>query len=187
MPSTTPPATSPGHLATVGELNAEVLRLTRAVHAMRSHLAAAVPGAVPWATFVLLFHLVTGGPQRASALADSVFADPSTVSRQVDQLVKLGLVERRADPVDGRATLLAATDDGVRVQRAMRDSRNRMTARFMADWSTEDVAALTGLLGRFNDDMAGAMPQLVDELATRSADITTRVTARTAPDTEDLS
>jgi hypothetical protein len=55
------------------------------------------------------------GPRRAGALADAVHSDPSTISRQIGHLVKLGYVERTADPEDGRATLLAATDEGRRV------------------------------------------------------------------------
>src|SRR6058998_3946011 len=67
---------------------------------------------IEWASFALLAHLVTGGPRRSSALAELVFTDPSTVSRQVGQLVKDGYVERRADPDDGRVSVLAATDEG---------------------------------------------------------------------------
>ena len=39
-------------------------------------------------------------------------ADPSTVSRQVASLVKAGLVERQADPDDGRASILVPTELG---------------------------------------------------------------------------
>ena len=49
------------------------------------------------------------GPMRAGALAECLQSDPSTVSRQVAALVKDGLLERRADPADGRASLLVLT------------------------------------------------------------------------------
>ena len=39
---------------------------------------------VEWSTYVLLFHLIAGGPMRTKALAESVGVDPSTVSRQVE-------------------------------------------------------------------------------------------------------
>ena len=51
----------------------------------------------------LLVHLVKGGPQRSGALAEAVHSDPSTISRQVAHLVRLGLVERTADPEDREA------------------------------------------------------------------------------------
>ena len=38
--------------------------------------------------------------------------DKGAVSRQVQHLVDLGLVDRQPDPDDGRATLLAASADG---------------------------------------------------------------------------
>ena len=47
---------------------------------------------------------------RAGALAECMQSDPSTVSRQVAALVKDGLLERRADPADGRASLLVLTE-----------------------------------------------------------------------------
>ncbi|MFC7655700.1 MarR family winged helix-turn-helix transcriptional regulator [Pseudonocardia benzenivorans] len=71
------------------------------------------PDGVERATYVLLVHLVKDGPYRSRALADAVHSDPSTVSRQVAHLVRLGLVERVTDPDDGRAVLLVATDEGV--------------------------------------------------------------------------
>jgi len=144
-----------------GALNQQVMHLTRAMHVMRTHLAATSPENVQWSTYGLLFHLTTGGPQRAGALAECVYVDPSTVSRQVDQLVRLGLVERRADPDDGRATLLAATEEGLALHRRMRTRRNKVTAELLADWSPSDVRTLTELLGRFTTEIAEHMPALL--------------------------
>jgi DNA-binding MarR family transcriptional regulator len=159
-----------GVLGQAGELNEQLLLLTRAMHVLRTHLATAAPGGVPWATYTLLFHLVTGGPRRASALAECVYVDPSTVSRQVDQLVRLGLVERRADPADGRATLLAATEAGRGVYRRIRSARDRMVAGLLTDWPAEDVAALNELLGRLNTRLADAMPRLLTAVSQGSLD-----------------
>jgi DNA-binding MarR family transcriptional regulator len=158
-----------------GRLNQEMLQLTRAMHVLRTHVVAHTAGGVPWSTYTLLFHLVSGGPRRAGALAECVYVDPSTISRQVDQLVKLGLVERRADPVDGRATLLAATEAGVEIHRRLRASRDRMLAGLLQDWPDEDVARLTELLGRLNQDVDAAMPQLLASLTAGSTDATADV------------
>ena len=104
-----PPASTPP----TALLSAEVVRLMRASR-MRSkaQIHAGHPTASSGPATMLLFHLCKDGPQRSSALAAAACVDPSTVSRQVADLVDLGLVERRADPHDGRATLLAATDRG---------------------------------------------------------------------------
>ena len=107
---------------------------------------------VDMAGYHLLAHLRFGGPQRATGVAATFHADPSTISRQVSALVRAGLVERRADPDDGRASLLAATDDGVRVIEAERRRRARVIAKVLGDWEPADRQALTTLLDRFLDD-----------------------------------
>jgi len=107
---------------------------------------------VDMAGYHVLVYLNVEGPQRAGELATAFHADPSTISRQVSALVKAGLVERRADPGDGRASILAATDEGVRVIETERRRRARVIAAVLGGWSAEDRAALTDLLGRFRDD-----------------------------------
>jgi len=148
----------------VTQLARELVRLSRGTHAMRAHLTANGPHLVEWSTYVLLFHLIKEGPQRSSALAETVHVDPSTVSRQVSQLVKLGLAERHADPDDGRACLLVASAEGERIWATMQERRNRSIAMVVEDWTVADVSRLTELLGRFNDgylahrcDIQGAM------------------------------
>jgi DNA-binding MarR family transcriptional regulator len=170
---TVPPASV---LAGAGELNEQILQLTRAMHALRTHVAAHSPGGMPWSTYTLLFHLVAGGPQRARALAECSYVDPSTVSRQVDQLVRLGLVERRADPADGRATLLAATEAGFAVRRRMLEVRSRMVADLLTDWDPEDVERLTTLLTRLNEEVTAQMPQILAALTTGATEATAGLT-----------
>lgn len=157
-------------LALASDLNQQVVQLTRAVHVMRTQVAASSPAGVQWSTYVLLFHLATGGPRRAGALAESVYVDPSTISRQIDQLVKLGLVERRADPEDGRATLLAATEEGLVLHRTMRRRRDRATAQLLTSWSTDEVRTLAHLLSRFTADITDNMPMLLSTLASAAED-----------------
>jgi len=111
------------------------------------------PDGVERATYVLLVHLVKDGPYRSRALADAVHSDPSTVSRQVAHLVRLGLVERVTDPDDGRAVLLVATDEGRRVFAENRRLRNEGIARMLADWPAADRDRFADLLTRFADEM----------------------------------
>ncbi|ANY06705.1 MarR family winged helix-turn-helix transcriptional regulator [Pseudonocardia sp. HH130630-07] len=104
------------------------------------------------AAYHVLTHLHFGGPQRATGIAATFHSDPSTISRQVSALVKAGLVERRADPGDGRASLLAATEDGVRVIETERRRRAHVIAEVLGGWDPADRVALTTLLDRFLDD-----------------------------------
>jgi DNA-binding MarR family transcriptional regulator len=149
----------------VDALSEQMVRLTRASHAMRVQLAARGDEGIDWAAYTLLFHLVSGGPQRASGLADIACVDPSTVSRQVADLVRAGLVERVPDPEDGRAQQLVATAAGQALYAARRERRVRTFARIVEGWDEQDVRALTELVARFNDRFAALRPALLDELA----------------------
>lgn len=145
-------------------LNRHIMQLTRTMHTLKTQVATSNSDGISWATYVLLFHLTTGGPQRAKTLAETVCVDPSTVSRQVDQLVRLGLVERQADPDDGRATVLAATPEGYAAHRRMHERRDAMLTQVMHDWEADDVELLTTLLGRLVSELATAVPGIVAAL-----------------------
>ena len=79
---------------------------------VKAQLLALARDDVDWSAHLLITQLAAEGPIRSSELAELMQADPSTVSRQVATLVKDGYVERRADPVDGRASLLVVTERG---------------------------------------------------------------------------
>jgi DNA-binding MarR family transcriptional regulator len=143
---------SDADLAIADEVSTQLIRLLRLVERKRAQHQAEHPDAVERATYHLLVHLVKDGPQRASALAEAVHSDPSTISRQVAQLVRLGLVERTADPEDGRATLLAATDEGRRVFEQNRRARIEQIAKMLSHWSEHDRRTLGELMRRFATD-----------------------------------
>ncbi|MEJ3657372.1 MarR family transcriptional regulator [Actinomycetes bacterium KLBMP 9759] len=139
-------------LAIADEVATQLFRLVRLVERAQVQHHAANPDAVERATYLLLVHLVKDGPRRAGALAEAVHSDPSTISRQIGHLVKLGYVERTADPEDGRATLLAATELGKRVYQQNRARRNEWIASMFDNWSAADGARFAELLGRFTTD-----------------------------------
>ena len=136
-------------LAIADAVNGQLIRLLRLMDRRQAQYQAEHPDAVERATYFLLVHLAKGGPRRAGALAEAVHSDPSTISRQVAHLVRLGLVERTADPEDGRATLLAATAEGLRVFEENRRVRIGRMAEMLEDWTVEDRQKLVELLGRF--------------------------------------
>jgi DNA-binding MarR family transcriptional regulator len=137
-------------LAMAGDVSDQLIRLLRLMDRRQAQYQAEHPDAVERATYYLLVHLVKGGPQRAGALAESVHSDPSTISRQVAHLVRLGLVDRMADPEDGRATLLTATDEGRRVFEENRRMRIERFAEMLSDWPVTDRRKFAELLGRFS-------------------------------------
>src|SRR4051794_18208429 len=84
--------------------------LMRSFGKARARMVAAAEHDVEWSAYLLLRSIANSGvPMRAAELADVLRSDPSTVSRQVATLVRDGYLERRADPADGRASLLAVT------------------------------------------------------------------------------
>ncbi len=148
-------------LADADALGSEILRLVRLLERTRAHLTSVPADGVEHAAYVLLCHLCRDGAMRASTLAEAVHSDPSTISRQVAALVRHGLVERRPDPEDGRACLVAATEEGTRVFECHRRIRSRHTAAMLKGWSPEERQQLLTLLARFNTDFENYRRQIV--------------------------
>ncbi|MEU7528547.1 MarR family transcriptional regulator [Saccharothrix sp. NPDC042600] len=147
-------------LAQAERIGMALVRLNKMHACVAAHLSKT---GVDKASFVLLANLSQLGPSRSSALAEAVFSDPSTVSRQVATLVKEGWVERRADPDDGRASVLAVTDAGQRLLDERRAQRNKAIARMLADWSEEDLSAFIDHFERFVGDYEKALPDFIAE------------------------
>lgn len=170
-PALVPPtAYEDPELALAGELNQHLIVLTRTMHTIKSAAAVQRNDGISLSTYVLLFHLIADGPMRTKELAESVGVDPSTVSRQVDELVRLGHVQRHADPDDGRAIVLVATEQGRQTHRRMREQRDRLTARLMAHWDHDDTARLTELVGRLAGELQTALPHVLSNIAAGAAD-----------------
>ena len=100
-------------------------------------------------SFMLLHTLDCVGPSRVTGLAAAVHSDPSTVSRQAAHLVDLRLVERRADPADGRASLLAITDAGTDLLARARQRRDERIASIIDSWPPAERAQFADLIDRF--------------------------------------
>jgi DNA-binding MarR family transcriptional regulator len=114
---------------------------------------------------MLLGALTSIGPVRSNALAEAVYSDPSTISRQVAALVKDGLIERRADPDDGRASLLAVTDKGHQLVETRHRQKSCSIARMLAHWPAADRLRFAELLERFVDDHERNIPNFIKQCA----------------------
>lgn len=146
--------TSPSVSAqTAADLANELGRHARLLHMLRARVAAWAPAGLDGAAFGLLMAVVKCGPIRQGELAETSLLDPSTVSRYVAQLVKAGLVTRRADPTDGRAVHLVATPEGQSVGAAAAERRQRLIGEMLAGWPEDDARTLVRLMRRLNDEM----------------------------------
>ncbi|HET8583833.1 MAG TPA: MarR family transcriptional regulator [Jatrophihabitans sp.] len=135
--------------AEVAEVADNVAALMRSFGKARARLLAAAEHDVEWSAHMLLKILHNEGPMRAGAVAECLRSDPSTVSRQVASLVKDGLLERRSDPDDGRASLLVLTDKADAVLAEHDRIRNEHFAQMLDDWSDTDLHRFAALLQRF--------------------------------------
>ncbi|MEV4311679.1 MarR family transcriptional regulator [Actinocrispum sp. NPDC049592] len=100
----------------------------------------------------LLALLSATGETRVSDLADQRFVDASVVSRQAAQLEKLGLIERRRAPEDGRVALLRVTPEGERVLEEWRQTQVDLLAKALHGWDADKLTAATTFLAEINED-----------------------------------
>jgi DNA-binding MarR family transcriptional regulator len=138
-----------GGQAAVTAVADSVRDLVRAVRKSKARMTADGREDVESATYAVLSVVSAGGPMRASALAGYVHTDLSTVSRQAAGLVADGLLERRADPVDGRACLLALTEAGEAAVAAHEAGRVAFFARVLDGWTEGDLRQFASMVSQF--------------------------------------
>ncbi|GED87220.1 MarR family winged helix-turn-helix transcriptional regulator [Streptomyces sp. 6-11-2] len=97
-----------------------------------------------------LLSLLSLEPLPMRKLAQKLKCEPSNVTGIVDRLETRGLVERQPDPGDRRVKLAAATEDGRRVARELREGL-RFAREPLAGLSEEERTALRDLLRRMVD------------------------------------
>ena len=134
----------------LGRLEQEVGVLIRRVKRVIGERARAVHPDLQPASYLMLTFLATEGPQRSSVVSERFNVDKGAISRQVQHLCDLGLLEREPDPADGRATLVSASADAVRRMRAVDHDRRLWLDDRLADWSEDDLRELVGALERYN-------------------------------------
>lgn len=86
------------------------------------------------------------GVMRLSELSDHLHIAARSTTEVVDALESRGLIERQPDPHDRRATLVALTPDGVRVNAAIRSARDAEAESFFGALSEADRAHLARIL-----------------------------------------
>jgi len=101
-------------------------------------------------TYFILTHLAMHGPLRGADLSDAFGMDKGGVSRQVQTLVDLGLVERQPNPEDRRAILLDATEEGRERLRTVARSRSDRFDERLAHWSDTELSTFARQLASYN-------------------------------------
>lgn len=141
----------PERLATLTALETEVGVLIRRARRVIGERARAVHPDLQALSYLMLGYVAGHGPVRASEVGAAFHIDKAAVSRQVQHLLDLGLLDRRPDPDDGRATLLSISEEGERRMAAVAEARRRWLDERLGEWSEDELTDFVATLGRYND------------------------------------
>nr|WP_221634299.1 MarR family transcriptional regulator [Nocardioides luti] len=131
-------------------LEQEVGVLIRRVKRVIGLRARAVHPDLQPSSYLMLAFLAEKGPLRSSAMAETFDIDKGAISRQVQHLTELGLVDRTPDPDDGRASLVSASDEAVRRLNAVAADRRTWLDERLGDWTDDELTGFVDVLGRYN-------------------------------------
>lgn len=112
------------------------------IHALRAVATTDAAAPVGKAGLSALSVLVFAGSQRLGDLAAAERVTKATMSRVVDGLERRGMARRRADPDDGRAVWIDATEAGRDVLMSARDRRLDRLAAGLSTFSAAERAQL---------------------------------------------
>lgn len=90
--------------------------------------------------------IVRRGPLRPSEIAAIEIVAAPTITRVVSDLEARGLVQRTADPADGRSFFVSGTPAGVELLMAARSDRARAAAAILAELTPDETTALRAAL-----------------------------------------
>ena len=93
-----------------------------------------------------VFRFIHQGGSRLTELAESSGLSKQAVGEVVDDLEKLGYVERAQDPQDGRAKVIRLTETGADAQRTALDIFADIERDFEERYGAERVATMRKLL-----------------------------------------
>lgn len=124
--------------------------ISRVRSQLRERAAFVHPDLQP-AGYLILAALVRRGPSLGRDLVDELGMDKSSVSRQVTMLESLRLVERTADPADGRAYFLVASTTAHEAIARIRTHHQLALYERLRGWPAGDAEKLADLLTQLNE------------------------------------
>ncbi|MEV6643823.1 MarR family transcriptional regulator [Amycolatopsis sp. NPDC051371] len=139
---------------TITDLEREFAVFVRQDRAASGQLGRDVHPDLKVAAYRLLAQLADRGPRRPTELACHVGVTSPTISRQLQHLEALGLIERLRAVDDGRAYLVTLTGAGRRRVDEVRVARSGRLGELLESWPDRDVRTFAELLARFNGSAA---------------------------------
>jgi DNA-binding MarR family transcriptional regulator len=115
------------------------------------HNAPRLEDGVDVTAYPVLFVVAGAGTVRVSELAATLHNDVSTVSRQVSSLVTSGLLEKSADPSDGRASVVSLTRAGREALGRIQSGRATWFQGLLCHWDSPAIAEFVSRLRELAD------------------------------------
>lgn len=143
------------------QLEQEIGVMIRRIRRVIGERARAVHPELQSSSYLVLSWLEQHDSVRLSAIAEMFGIDKGAISRQVQHLLDLGLVNRAPDPADGRAALISASADAIARMHAVKQDQQVGLGDRLGDWSDADLADFVGLLGRYNLSLDGHVQERV--------------------------
>jgi DNA-binding MarR family transcriptional regulator len=141
-----------GDLDAIGRAIEMLLRLSASRRVQTEWTTAAgVPISQPG--FTLLRRIQERGPLSLADLGRLTHMDAASVTRQVVQLERAGLVRRDRAEHDGRIALVSVTPEGAAARARISAVLDQHLADALARWPATDRRDLARLLGRLVDDL----------------------------------
>ena len=106
------------------------------------------------AAYGLLVLLQQHQAMRLTDIAASIGIGKPSVSRQIVILESLGLVQKHADPLDGRAQTISLTPAGSQALVKTQTARKELFHTLLQGWDEEELVQLGSLLNKLNDAYA---------------------------------
>lgn len=134
-------------------LEQEVGVLIRRIKLVIAERATEVHPELQVGSFHMLVWIAENGPVRATDLVEEFHIDKGAVSRTVQHLGELGLLDREPDPDDGRATLVMVSAEARQRLAAVDAQRREWIDQRLQGWSMAELTELTDRLGRYNESL----------------------------------
>ncbi|KAA1424648.1 MarR family transcriptional regulator [Mumia zhuanghuii] len=141
--------------------------LAVALERLTSLLRHLAPSGLSLTAVGTLATLERSGPTRLTRLATVEGVTQPAMTQLVTRLEKTGLVRRESDPEDGRAVLVAITDDGSAWLAHRRTLRAELLGELLADLSPADQQALADARPAFEALTRLVVPSLEGPSSTR--------------------
>lgn len=107
--------------------------------ALRTAIASAHDDPIPQGLVGVLFVLAARGECRQNELATELCITPSSLSRQISDLVDAGYIARQPDPEDRRAALVHVTEEGKAMLARSKQSRSARLREMLAAWDEAEA------------------------------------------------